>query len=266
MRYQYSSDGFKKDFYGSNKNFQLNAVNSICILNIIIFLFLNPFIDISIFGVASNNFQFWQLITSMFIHNDLLHIGFNLYLLWMFGRHIESILGTGKFFIFYFLSGILSAMCAYFISFSPFPTTTIGASGAISAVFIAYIYFYPNRIISFWFIPCKAQTVGLFFFFSQLILFLLQIKYPPSPNEGSISYISHLGGMCTGYLYLRFGRLITPKIRFIKKKKEKRKVVNINDIDKILDKLKLDGWDGLTDSEKSKLYKASKEKQQDTIN
>ena len=42
--------------------------------------------------------------------------------------------------------------------------------------------------------------------------------------------------------------------------------MNINDIDKILDKLKLEGWDGLTDSEKSKLYKASKEKQQDTIN
>ena len=264
MRYQYSSDGFKKDFYGPNKNFQLNAVNSICILNIIIFLFLNPLINISSFGVSPTNFKFWQLITSMFIHVDLLHIGFNLYILWMFGGHIESILGTRKFCIFYFLSGMLAGMCAYFISFSPLPT--IGASGAISAVIIAYIYFYPNRMLSFWFIPCKAQTVGLILFCSQLILFLLQIKYPPSPGDGGISYISHLGGMCAGYLYLKFGRFIIPKIRFIKKKKEKPKVVNINDIDKILDKLKLEGWDGLTDSEKSKLYKASKEKQQDTIN
>ena len=264
MRYQYSSDGFKKDFYGPNKNFQLNAVNSICILNIIIFLFLNPLINISSFGVSPTNFKFWQLITSMFIHVDLLHIGFNLYILWMFGGHIESILGTRKFFIFYFLSGMLAGMCAYFISFSPLPT--IGASGAISAVIIAYIYFYPNRMLSFWFIPCKAQTVGLILFCSQLILFLLQIQYPPSPGDGGISYISHLGGMCAGYLYLKFGRFIIPKIRFIKKKKEKPKVVNINDIDKILDKLKLEGWDGLTDSEKSKLYKASKEKQQDTIN
>ena len=264
MRYQYSSDGFKKDFYGPNKNFQLNAVNSICILNIIIFLFLNPLINISSFGVSPTNFKFWQLITSMFIHVDLLHIGFNLYILWMFGGHIESILGTRKFCIFYFLSGMLAGMCAYFISFSPLPT--IGASGAISAVIIAYIYFYPNRMLSFWFIPCKAQTVGLILFCSQLLLFLLQIKYPPSPGDGGISYISHLGGMCAGYLYLKFGRFIIPKIRFIKKKKEKPKVVNINDIDKILDKLKLEGWDGLTDSEKSKLYKASKEKQQDTIN
>ena len=264
MRYQYSSDGFKKDFYGSNKNFQLNVVNSICILNIIIFLFLNPLINISSFGVSPTNFKFWQLITSMFIHVDLLHIGFNLYILWIFGGHIESILGTRNFFIFYFLSGMLSGMCAYFISFSPLPT--IGASGAISAVIIAYIYFYPNKTLSFWFIPCKAQTVGLILFCSQFILFLLQIKYPPSPGDGGISYISHLGCMCAGYLYLKFGRFIIPKIRFIKKKKEKRKVVSINDIDKILDKLKLGGWDGLTDSEKSKLYKASKEKQQDTIN
>ena len=164
MRYQYSSDGFKKDFYGQKKKFQFNAVNSICILNIIIFLFLNPLIDISIFGVNSTNFNFWQLITSMFIHKDLLHIGFNLYIFWIFGRNVESILGTRKFFIFYFLSGFLSAMCAYFINFSSFPSTTIGASGAIFAVFIAYIYFYPNRTLSFWFIPCKAQTVGLILF------------------------------------------------------------------------------------------------------
>ena len=262
MRYQYSSDGFKKDFYGQNKKIKFNAVNSICILNVIIFLFLNPLINISSFGVSPNNFQFWQLITSMFIHVDLLHIGFNLYILWMFGGHIESILGTRKFFIFYFLSGALAGLCAYFISFSA--SSTVGASGAIFAVVIAYIYFYPNRTISFWFVPCKAQSVGLILFFSQLILFLLQIKYPPSPGDGGISYISHLGGMCAGYLYLKFGRFIIPKIRFIKKKKVK--VVNINDIDKILDKLKLEGWDGLTDSEKSKLYKASKEKQQDTIN
>ena len=264
MRYQYSSDGFKKDFYGPNKFFQFNAVNSICILHIIIFLFFNPFVDISNFGVHPINFKTWQLISYMFIHANLLHIVFNLYILWIFGPHIESILGTKKFIIYYFLTGIFSGICCYSISFSPLPT--IGASGAIFAIIIAYSYFYPNRIISFWFIPCKAQTVGLILFCSQLILFLLQIKYPPSHGDGGISYISHLGGMCAGYLYLKFGRFIIPKIRFLKKKKEKRKVVNINDIDKILDKLKLEGWDGLTDSEKSKLYKASKEKQQDTIN
>ena len=262
MRYQYSSDGFKKDFYGPNKNFQLNAVNSICILNIIIFLFLNPLINISSFGVSPTNFKFWQLITYMFIHANLLHIAFNLYILWIFGPHIESLLGTKKFIIYYFLTGIFSGICCYSISFSTLPT--IGASGAIFAIIIAYSYFYPNRIISFWFIPCRAQSMSLILFISQIILFLLQIQYPE--QLGHTSYIAHLGGLCSGFLYLKFGRFISPKIRFIKKKKEKRKVVSINNIDKILDKLKLEGWDGLTDSEKSKLYKASKEKQQDTIN
>ena len=262
MRYQYSSDGFKKDFYGLNKNFKINAVNSICILNIIIFLFLNPLFNISNFGVNPINFKIWQLITYMFIHANLLHIAFNLYILWIFGPHIESILGTIKFIIYYFLTGIFSGLCCYLISFSQLPT--IGASGAIFAIIIAYSYFYPNRIISFWFVPCRAQSIALILFASQLILFLLQIQYPE--RLGNTSYIAHLGGLCSGFLYLKFGQFLSPKIRFTKKKNAKSKVVNINDIDKILDKLKLEGWDGLTDSEKSKLYKASKEKQQDTIN
>jgi len=259
MRYQYSSDGFKKDFYGPNKNFQFNAVNSICILNIIIFLFLNPFADISNFGVHPINFKAWQLITYMFIHANLLHIAFNLYVLWIFGPHIESILGTRKFISYYFLTGIFSGISCYFISFSSLPT--IGASGAIFAIIIAYSYFYPNRIISFWFIPCRAQSMGLILFATQIILFLLQIKYPE--RLGGTSYIAHLGGVCSGFLYLKFGSFLSPKIRFIKKK---NKIVNINDVDKILDKLKLKGWDGLTDREKTKLYNASKQKQQDTIN
>ena len=262
MRYQYSSDGFKKDFYGPHNNFQFNAVNSICILNIIIFLFFNPFANISNFGVHPINFKFWQLITYMFIHANLLHIAFNLYVLWIFGPHIESILGTKKFIIYYFLTGIFSGISCYLISFSSLPT--IGASGAIFAIIIAYSYFYPNRIISFWFIPCRAQSMVLILFASQIILFLLQIKYPE--QLGGTSYIAHLGGLCSGFLYLKFGRFLSPKIRFIKKKKEKNKIVNINDVDKILDKLKLKGWDYLTDREKAKLYDASKQKQQDTIN
>jgi len=262
MRYQYSSDGFKKDFYGPNKNFQFNAVNTICILNIIIFLFLNPFSDISNFGVHPINFKAWQLITYMFIHANLLHITFNLYVLWIFGPYIESILGTKKFIIYYFLTGIFSGICCYCISLSSLPT--IGASGAIFAIIIAYSYFYPNRIISFWFIPCRAKSMALILFVSQIILFLLQTKYPE--QLGGTSYIAHLGGLCSGFLYLKFGRFLSPKIRFVNKQKAKSKIENINNVDKILDKLKLEGWDGLTDSEKSKLYKASKEKQQDIIN
>ena len=172
MRYQYSSDGFKKDFYGLNKNFKINAVNSICILNIIIFLFLNPLFNISNFGVNPINFKIWQLITYMFIHANLLHIAFNLYILWIFGPHIESILGTIKFIIYYFLTGIFSGLCCYLISFSQLPT--IGASGAIFAIIIAYSYFYPNRIISFWFIPCRAQSIALILFASQLIFLKLR--------------------------------------------------------------------------------------------
>ena len=78
--------------------------------------------------------------------------------------------------------------------------------------------------------------------------------------------MGHLGGMFVGYLYLKFGKQIFSKVPFIRIKRVKTKTQNeetsTGNIDIILDKLKLEGWDGLTEDEKSKLYQASKEKEE----
>jgi len=257
MRYQYTSDGFQKDFYSKNKKFEFNAVNSIILINLIIYFFINPNSNSinQIFGLNSNNFQIWQLFSYMFLHAGFMHIFFNMFLLWMFGKQIESVWGARKFISYYLVAGLGSGFFIWILSDS----ITIGASGAVMAILFAYGYLYPNRTLLFYLIPMKAKYCIFILILTELSQELLRNPYD------NVSHIGHLGGMFVGYLYLKFGKQIFSKISFIKIKKVKPKTQteenSMNNIDIILDKLKLDGWDGLTDNEKSQLYKASKEKE-----
>ena len=85
-------------------------------------------------------------------------------------------------------------------------------------------------------------------------------------RNDNISHIGHLGGMFFGYVYLKFGfQLLGEKFSFIKikrvsKNKKTQPNPDVNNIDNILDKLKLEGWDGLTDDEKGQLFQASKDR------
>ena len=99
MKYQYTSEGFENDLYNKKNQFQLNGVHFLILFNIVIYLLVSPnnhFIHY-LFGVSSNAFEIWQLLTYMFLHGGLMHLFFNMFLLWMFGRTIESVWGTYKF-------------------------------------------------------------------------------------------------------------------------------------------------------------------------
>jgi membrane associated rhomboid family serine protease len=261
MRYQYTSDGFQKDFYGKNKFFKYTAVNSLILINLFISFFPSQFgFDRTtinhIFGLNSDNFQIWQLFTYMFLHAGLMHLFFNMFLLWMFGKQIESIWGAKKFISYYLIAGLGSGFFIWLLSNS----ITIGASGAVMAILFAYGYLYPNRTLLFYLIPMKAKYCILILIITELLQELLR---NPSDN---VSHVGHLGGMFVGYLYLKFGKQIFYKVPFIRIKRVKTKTQNeeisTGNIDIILDKLKLEGWDGLTEDEKSKLYQASKEKEE----
>jgi len=263
MRYQYTSDGFQKDFYGGDKKFKFNAVNSIILINTFIYLLTNSNSNIinPFFGINSNNFRLGQLFTYMFLHAGFMHLFFNMFLLWMFGKQIEYIWGATKFLAYYLVAGLGSGVFIWLLSNS----ITIGASGAVMAILFAYGYLYPNKTLLFYLIPMKAKYCILILIITELSQELLR---NPSDN---VSHVGHLGGMFVGYLSIRFGKQFFTYIPFIKIKKAKHKTQKeecaSNDINIILDKLKLEGWDGLTDDEKSQLYKASKEKQkQNSIN
>ena len=258
MKYQYTSKGFERDYY-STKN-QYSAVNLIIIINVIIFLITgnNNSIINQIFGLNSNDFKAWQVLTYMFLHAGLIHLFFNMFLLWMFGRQIETVWGTKYFLKYYIFSGLGAGFFIWLLSDS----ITIGASGAVMAVLFAYAYLYPNRTLLFYLIPMKAKYCILILVITELSQELLRNPYD------NVSHIGHLGGMFVGYIYIKYGKILFSKLSFIKIKKVKLNVKNkISKVDLILDKLKLKGWDGLTDEEKTILYKASKEKQShDSIN
>ena len=258
MKYQYTSKGFERDYY-STKN-QYNAVTLIIIINVFIFLITgnNNSIINQIFGLNSNNFKAWQVLTYMFLHAGLIHLFFNMFLLWMFGRQIENVWGTKYFLQYYIFSGLGAGFFIWLLSDS----ITIGASGAVMAVLFAYAYLYPNRTLLFYLIPMKAKYCILILIITELAQELLRSPYD------NVSHIGHLGGMLVGYIYIKYGKILFSKLSFIKIKKVNPSVKNkINKVDLILDKLKLKGWDGLTDEEKTILYKASKEKQRhDSIN
>jgi membrane associated rhomboid family serine protease len=144
----------------------------------------------------------WQPVTYLFLHADLGHILFNMLSLWMFGTAIEGAWGRQRFLRFYFWCGIGSGLCvtvAGLLSREIY-TTTIGASGAIMGVLVAFAVLYPN--VPVWFmllfpIPAKyfVLLIGAITFYSAR-----------SGSGGNVSHAAHLGGLLIGYLLLRWGR------------------------------------------------------------
>ena len=136
----------------------------------------------------------WQLASYLFLHGDLGHILVNMFMLWMFGVEMERMWGAAKFVKYYFLTGVGAGVLTCF--FSP-QSRTIGASGAIFGVMLAYGMTFPDRQILFWFVfPMKAR---------HFVLLLAGIELWVSSQYVSdgIGHFAHLGGMLFGYLYLK---------------------------------------------------------------
>ena len=149
----------------------------------------------------------WQLVTYMFVHADVLHIVFNMLTLWMFGVELERLWGTAFFSRYYAVTGVGAGLCTLLVSLLPFGfsqqmylAVTIGASGAIYALLLAYALYFPNRQILFIIFPLPARV---FVMILGGIALLLSISNP----EGGVAHIAHLGGLVVGYLYLRGGSL-----------------------------------------------------------
>jgi membrane associated rhomboid family serine protease len=99
-------------------------------------------LDSGFVGIAVG--QYWRLITSMFLHFGLVHIGFNAYALWLFGRVVERDYGKMRFTLIYFVGGFVASAASY--AFGPFNAVGAGASGAVFAVFGAFVaYNYRRR-------------------------------------------------------------------------------------------------------------------------
>jgi rhomboid family protein len=149
-------------------------------------------------------FRIWQPVTYMFLHGSIGHILFNMLALWMFGTELEGMWGTRSFLRYYFATGIAAAVTTIVVSMAPFPVTarmfdsvTIGASGAIYGVLLAYGLSFPNRPIYIYFLfPIAAK-------YFVMIMGAIALLSSVGDSGGGIAHITHLGGLVAGYLLLR---------------------------------------------------------------
>jgi membrane associated rhomboid family serine protease len=167
-----------------------------------------------------HRYAVWQPLTYMFLHGGVLHILFNMLALWMFGVELERMWGTRFFVKFYFVTGVGAAVTTIVLSLLPvgfadrlFYSTTIGASGAIFGLLLAYALYFPNRpIYMYMLFPVPAKYFVLIL---GAIAFLMSI----SNQGGGIAHAAHLGGLAFGYFYLKAGRarpLAEMKYRYFK--------------------------------------------------
>jgi membrane associated rhomboid family serine protease len=150
-------------------------------------------------------FAIWQLFTYMFLHDPfgLTHILFNMLTLWMFGADLERTWGTKRFLQYYFLCGVGAAVCVVVgnLMFGNMNSRTIGASGAIYGLLLAFGMMFPDTVVLFSFLfPIKAKY---FVMIMGAISFLMTFG---STGSG-VSHVAHLGGMVFGYFYLKSGGL-----------------------------------------------------------
>ena len=273
---------------------------------------LNDLLGLHFFMAA--DFQVWQLLTYMFLHSGFTHILFNMFALWMFGVVIENVWGPKKF-LFYYIScgvgaGIMQEIAQFFSFYFTIsaqdPTvgfgelfaighqlstqlngwTTIGASGAVYAILLAFGMIFPNERIFIFPLPIPIKAKLFVMFYVAIDLFSAM-----SSSGDNVAHMAHLGGMLFGYLMIRYwnnhptagygrsnGRQFFDRLKenFEKRSQPKMKVhkggtndreddwefnarkkQNQEEIDRILDKIRRSGYDSLTKEEKQKLFDSS---------
>jgi len=147
-----------------------------------------------------HKFYLWQLVTYIFLHGGLLHILFNMLGLWMFGSDLERLWGARKFTTFFFVCGIGAGLFTVLLSPNS-PVATIGASGAIYGILLAFGMLFPNRIIYWIIFPIRAK-------YFVLIMGGLAFYSSITANGNGIANVAHLGGMLFGLIYLKGGSIV----------------------------------------------------------
>lgn len=150
-----------------------------------------------------HSFAVWQLVTYMFLHSpyEFGHILFNMLSLWMFGSDLERTWGTRRFLQFYFSCGVVAGLCVVVFNYlwgTP-DTRTIGASGALYGVMVAFGMLFPDTTILLIIFPIRAK-------YFVMILGAMAFLNSLSASGGAVSHIAHLGGLVFGYVYLKWGK------------------------------------------------------------
>ena len=239
--------------------------------------------------IGASDFQPYQFVTYMFMHGSFGHLFFNMFALWMFGNAIENAWGPKRFLFFYMVCGIGAGLTQELVQYiqlndivqnyeyvrlnnRSIPVdeylnmlTTVGASGAVYGILLAFGMMWPDsRIYIYFAIPIKAKWFVLIYGLLELFSGFSSID--------NVAHFAHVGGMVFGLLlilYWKNGGTAGLKMRFTKKNTgdsrpksdwdyNKERHDEDRRTDEILDKISKGGYDSLTKEEKEFLFKQSK--------
>ena len=183
------------------------VIKNLLIINVLVFLAQLalgnlPLLEWFALWPLGNGFQVYQLVTYSFLHGGISHILFNMFALWMFGAQIENTWGSRRFSIYYFAcvigAGFVQLASTYF-SGAIWPT--IGASGGVFGILLAFGMMFPEQRIMLLFppIPMKAK----YFVIGYGVLELL---FATTDFQPGVANLAHLGGMAAGFLLIMYWR------------------------------------------------------------
>jgi len=223
----------------------------------------------------------WSPVTYMFVHaNQFGHIFFNMLILFFFGPSLERAWGGREFLKFYLLCGVGAALTSVLLYRWIGPVSVIGASGALMGVMLAFAMKWPNARVLLWFvIPVKVKyLVGV-----MIVLDLYATRSALSGDPGGgVATWAHLGGAATGWIYLKYGDRIEARLRRMDPRRAKLGVERggpasreggqagkrrkgrpvdgdtLDEVDRILDKIRDSGIESLTAKEKAYLDEMSR--------
>lgn len=212
--------------YGSGRGNFLSQIppvtRNLLIINVIMFVatLINERFMVATFAMfypSSPFFRPWQIVTHMFMHGGTWHIFFNMWSLWLFGSVLEQAIGSRKFGVYYFVTGLgavaLHTLVQYFqlqsllasgnlgAYYSLASIPTLGASGAVYGILIGYAMLYPDSILTLIFPPVslKAKWFVLIFAGIELVTGVFG-------TADGIAHFAHLGGMLAGWLIILWWR------------------------------------------------------------
>ncbi|MEZ4415391.1 MAG: rhomboid family intramembrane serine protease [Gemmatimonadota bacterium] len=217
--------------------------------------------------------QPWGFLTYMFLHGGFWHLFWNMVGLFFFGPPLESRWGSREFIKYYLICGLGGAALSLF-----FPAPIVGASAAVYGVMLAFAMNWPDAPIYLWgLLPVKAKWFVGFLFVASLFSSL-------SGGGGGIAHLAHLGGLVTGFLYLKSDywkptalstRTSRPRPRRLaivpreeraesqparptRGRRDADEERLLDEVDRVLDKISAQGMESLTDQERSLLDQVSR--------
>ena len=144
--------------------------------------------------------EFYQLFSYMFMHASLSHLFFNMFALWMFGRVIEYDLGSKRFLTYYLVCGVGAGLMQLGVgAIEGGMSLTVGASGAVYGLLLAYGMLHPNNTIMLMFPPIALKAKWFVVIYGVIELFA-----GIASSGGGVAHYAHLGGMLWGFLLLRY--------------------------------------------------------------